>query len=302
MPLNSRLSDFASAVADLIAPWRAEISQKKDYRTTIATKPLTAWFDRAKSAGLPSTLGAYTVLVCEWTFRIRRATEDDIERVLYEMERGLCKPESPVLNRFQAHILIKSLESKLRKHLAGVRIPIVLGFPSETPQFWPYYQGEAKRQVPRRVVPRKRGRLPIVGPVLAGVLVDMLLNQENVAERADTLGQDLCSILLERKVLAVEFSKWGKKVGTLRFEGDPLLGWLAERMRVAHRRIFEQDAITLDRFLHICKTNPEEILWFARDPQLLAAVFSIAWGGSKNLSAGRSKKRRISAGRKTATV
>ncbi len=320
---NSRPHDFAGPLADLIASWRAEISDKKDYGIRIATAPLTEWFRRVGPTGISAELGVHTILACEWTFRVRRATAEDIEQVLSAMERSLCSPEKRILNRFQAHLLLKALEDALRKQMSGIRIPIALGFSSES-AFSPYDWSKTKREAPKRVIPAKRGRLPIVGPILAGVVVDVLSGGEvrccpvdnrgspdhvvidalsvgKVRREAVTLGQELCSILLGRRVLAVEFSNWRDLLGATTFAGYPLPTWMAQRMRSARRRIFEQDGYTIDRFLEVCKTSPAEILWSLLDPEVVRAVFSIEWGRSKKAVKVAEQKGRVS-GRRSAVL
>lgn len=316
---NSRHPDFAGPVADLIASWRAEVSDKKDYGIRIATAPLAEWFRRVGPTGISAELGACTILACEWTFRVRRATEEDIEQVLFAMERSLCSPEKRILNRLQAHLLMKALEDALRKQMSGVRVPIALGFFSES-AFSPYDWTNTKREAPKRVIPAKRGRLPILGPILAGVVVDVLsggevrccpvddhgspvhavmdaLSVRKVRGGAVTLGQELCSILLGRRVLALEFSNWRNLLGATTFAGYPLPTWMAQRMRSAHRRIFEQDGYTIERFLEACKIRPAEIIWSFLDPEVVRAVFSIEWGRSKKAVKVAEQKGRVPGGR-----
>ncbi len=124
---NSPLLLLAEGMVELIGKWRSEISETKDLRPKIKPNVLKGFLEMADGRGLPAILVAYTILACEWSFRIRRMTDEDIERVLYEMEAELSKPLNPIFTPFQSHILIKSIEPTLKKQMKSLRIRLSLG-------------------------------------------------------------------------------------------------------------------------------------------------------------------------------
>ena len=209
---------LAQEIAALIGEWRAEIVPNKDRQNKkLEPKAVDEYLRKAESSGVPALLLAYTLLGCEWAFRTRTATEEDVEKVLYGMQSGFCKPLHPILTSFQAHILIKSLEPSLRRQMKGVRIPIILGFDApDSDQFWSLlFSGDEKNQkrvAPKQIVKVKKGRTPLLGPIIAGVVTAALFEtaQPMIARR---MGRELAGLLLKREVQKQEFRTGRKSWG-----------------------------------------------------------------------------------------
>lgn len=283
-PLNSHVSLFAQKTSALIDQWRSEISKNKTYQPRIDPQKLKNFLKKSERYGVPATLVTLTVLSCEWVFRVRRATDEDIERELFDMERNLSKPMHSALNTFQAHLLMKSLESNLKKELRKRRIPIIFGFETGGPHpgwllFQPTEPRKPKRISPKRVIPNKRGRLPILGPILAGVVVGGLL-EEKLGKRGLKMGQELCAILTKRKVLSHEYQGWRKVVDDLSGSGDGLRNHFSDRLKRAHHEVFVTDAEkkSPEQFLRLCETEPKSVLWRLAQEDLLEIVYSAKWG------------------------
>jgi hypothetical protein len=286
-PLNSHVSLFADKMPALIDQWRSEISKNKNYRPQIDPQQLKSFLEKSETHGVPATLVALTVLSCEWVFRVRRATDEDIERELFEMRSNLSKSMHAALSRFQAHLLIKLLESNLKKELRKIRIPIIFGFESSgmDPDWFFVQPAEIrnpKRTAPKQIVPNKRGRPPILGPILAGVIVGGIL-EGKLGKDGLKMGQELCQILLKRKVLVHEYRHWRKVVDNLSDSGDGLRHHFSKRLQGAHHQTFEMqgEAISPERFLEKCETEPKSVLWWLAQENLLEIVYSAKWSSSK---------------------
>lgn len=282
--LYSYPPSLAQEIAGLIGEWRAEIVPNKDRRNKkLEPKAIDAYLRTAESSGVPALLLAYTLLGCEWAFRSRTATEEDVEKVLHGMQSGFCKPLHPVLTRFQAHILIKSLEPSLRRQMKGLRIPVILGFdaPGSEP-FWSLFLlGDGKnpkRVAPKQIVKVKKGRPPLLGPIIAGVVTAALFetDQPKIARR---MGRVLTELLLKREVQKQEFRNWEKILGALRVGGKNIRERLRDSARAAYQQSFvtKSDMMSPDLFLKKCGSNPQEVLFWFSHTEILEQVYSVKW-------------------------
>ena len=136
-----------------------------------------------------------------------------------------------------------------------------------------------KRTTPKRVVPNKRGRPPILGPILAGVTVGGII-EEKLGDEGLNMGRELCQILLKRKVLVHEYKGWRDVVDNLSDSGDGLHRYFSRRMQQGQHQTFEMqnEAISPERFLDRCKTEPKSVLWWIAQEDLLEKVYSAKWG------------------------
>ncbi len=271
-------------MAGLIDQWRVEISESKSDRPRLDPGVLERFLRKAEDHGLAAGLVAITVLSCEWVFRIRRATEEDIERMLYEMEKGFCNPSHPILTPFQAHLLVKLLEPNLRKEIENLRITLVFGFETGTQHpGWSFFADERprepKRIPPKQVVPRRRGPLPILGPIMAGAIVGTLIEEKSGTDGGE-MGRELCKILLKRKVLTHEFDAWQKTISTLSNSWRRPPVSFSECVRQAYHQTFEMsgEAVSVEMFLERCKTDPGSVLSCLAHQDILKAVYSEKWG------------------------
>lgn len=118
-----------------------------------------------------------------------------------------------------------------------------------------------QRRPPSTLVRPKRGRIPIIGPIVAGVWLDL------IAKGSEVLGMDLCRLLLQRKVRQEEFVGWRSK--------------LKEIIPELSRRTFCDD--WLDRWpladlLEQCQIKPMEA--FAHriaQHDVFRKLYSISW-------------------------
>lgn len=206
---NSPLRSAAEKMVEFIRNWRSEISDKKDIAPNISPSELEDFLTRSESQGVRPTIAAYVILGCEFTFRIRRVREKDINIFLDDMESRLGGGPEPMLTPLQAHIVVKSVEPMARKLLTKIRMPIIFG-----PLSFSDYAGLeifqtiplGQRRPPRTLVSPKRGRIPIIGPIIAGVWLDL------ITKGGGGLGVDLCRLLLQRDVQPEEFAGWRSKL------------------------------------------------------------------------------------------
>jgi hypothetical protein len=288
---NSYLPFLAKSIAELIDQWRGEISERKNFRPRLAPNKVEAYLRKAEDNGVPATLVGLTVLMCEWVFRVRRITEKDIEQLLYEMEGGFCKPRDKILTLLQARLLIKSCEKDLRKQLKNNSYPIALGFdttrgPHPRWGLSPADRGrEKKRMPPKPIVPRKTGRPPILGPIMAGVIVEALSKETtSKGKNRPNLGRELCALLLKREVQRQELTKWRKLISEIPYGEQNLRHYLKEQVQDAYYQTFERQkyAISPQEFLGKCKTEPKSALKWLASEDILTTVYSAKWGGVKN--------------------
>mgnify|MGYP001588338990 CR=1 FL=1 len=283
-PLYSYPPFLAQEMAELINVWRSEIVPNNDRRNKkLEPKAINEYLQKAESLGVPALLVTYALLGCEWVFRTRTATEEDIEEALYEMQSGFCKPLHPILTRFQAHILIKSLEPSLRRQMKGLRIPVILGFdaPGSEP-FWSLFLPgggkNQKRVTPKQIVKVKKGRLPLLGPIIAGVVTAALFetDQPKIARR---MGRELAGLLLKREVQKQEFRSWEKILGTLKIGEENIRDRLRDRARADYQQSFvtKSDMMSPELFLKKCRSSPQEVLFWFSHVEVLEQVYSAKW-------------------------
>lgn len=205
---NSPLRLVAEKMVDSIRAWRAEISEKKNLAPNISPFELEKLLKQSEEAGFNPTILVYITLGCEFTFRIRKITEQDIKIFLDEMEAKLNNEINGWLTALQAHLLVKSIEPTARKTLKKLRIPIIVGpyVISDYSGFFLSNMPLGERRPPRTIISPRRGRIPIIGPIIASVWIDSL------AKDIRDLGINLCQILLQRVVRPQEFAGWKSKL------------------------------------------------------------------------------------------
>lgn len=277
MPDNFRPLDIAREIAAFIRRWRSEISVTKDLGVTIDEQKLADFLVRMEAGGLPVTLVAYTVLYCEWQFRLRRATKEDIDRALNEMVLRLAGGPTGPFTLSQAQLLVSAIEPALRQQLKGTRIPIVFGVaPStvivENEVRWTYTP----------LVPTKRGSVPVVGPILAGLVIDELWARRG-GEPQPRLGADLCAILLRRRIVPAEYWKWQQNANAFRLsEREPpgVAQWLAARLDQSHQRAVA-NGMSAALLLEQCAEEPFGAFGDCIAVELIQAICTLPWNEKK---------------------
>lgn len=282
--LNSYLPRLAIGVAMLIDEWRAEISDKKDSRPKLQPAKIDAFLQRTHARGVPALQVALAILACEWAFRVRIASSDDIENVLYEMEASFCKPLSPMLTPFQAHLLINAVEPSLRRQMKNAWISIVHGFGTIDPHprwnAFPSYAGhKPKREVPTRIVTKKRGRPPLLGPIIAGLIVEAMA-EEFLRKGAGTVAKEIYALLLRREVQGWELKKWRTLLEGIPNQSGNMRVWMRDRMKQAYHQTFELpgEVISPEHFVERCKADPRSMLWWFEHGEIIKKLYSIKWG------------------------
>jgi hypothetical protein len=274
---NPRLLEIAKEMATLIRRWRAEMSSAKNLGVAIDEPRLADVLGRVEAGGLPVTLVVYGVLYCEWSFRVRRATNEDIESALNDIERRLCVPPRGPLTTSQAHMLVNAVEPSLRKQMQGARVPIVYGFSAETVVF--STDDATTRRAHTPVVPTRRGSLPVLGPIFAGLVTEALFAPHGDGARSN-VGADLCAILLSRKIVPLEYAKWRKTAGAFKLWKHRKAGlttWLAQFIQRRHRQLVAQEGFTAEQLLQQCAGAPEELLGRSLAPELIQKIYSVPW-------------------------
>jgi hypothetical protein len=286
---GSRISHGALPVEDigrLVSQWRAELSETKDQGVRLDTTRLGAFFESGTQSGLPVTLAVYAMLACEWLFRIRPPTKTDIDDEIEETIAALSNGGRGLQDRWRWTNIINSIKPQLQKQLRGYRIFIPVGFSSaqhKTPSLLFSDGREHAGNAARPLIPPRRGRIPLLGPIMAGIAI-MALGKQRGEGMARSLGQELCTILMNRKLLPHEFPGWTAKLETTPTSGHPsptVPMRLAGVLRTGHRRAFGS-GISLSVFIEQCFTHPRQ--WFGemtQDWDILGPVAETEWSLKK---------------------
>ncbi len=160
-----------------------------------------------QAAGVQEGLAVYVILGCEWLFRIRKVSKDEIDRMLEEIEDGFSKIMEPHL----AYWIIEAIGPTIRKFLEREgRVMVSLGLYVTDLSLHPslkglFYPEGYKRTPPKRILPPKPGRVPWPAPWIAGCMVAQLLQEKGPGRPG--LPIDLVSALLDREIEPRDFRR-----------------------------------------------------------------------------------------------
>ena len=278
---NSHLPKIVAGMVALIKKWRQEISEKKDLAPNLNTLKLETLLHRIEQEGVPLLLAAYTILACEWVFRVRQPTEEDIQNEFEGMIANLSKPSNGALTEFQARLLIQANERAIRKQLKGFRIPVAIGF--STPGWHPQWFGQQKTRTADQLIAHRRGPFPTLGPILAGLTIEALA-EEKKGSSARQLGQDVCAVLFPRKILDFEYQFWkatAVKIPDHRNYTPTPRRWLAAQVRRDYELLIERDKMTLEELLGRCNKDPENFFTALLNRDLIFSLYQQRWGKPK---------------------
>ena len=264
-------------------------------------RKIEKFLQKAERYGIPALHVARIVLACEWVFRARRITEEDIERMLAEMENGLNKPLNPVMTPFQAHLMIKALEPQLRKQLIEFMplAPLVFEPTKTEPNAWfRLFRGDAssrrKRTSPKSLLRDRTGQLPMPGPRVAGVMIEALIEQTKRRGSA-SMGTALCTLLLGRDVQGWEFKDWRDKISSLsgpqREPPEDLRTWLRKQAQFAYdQSLLPSETLSPEAFLNRCETVPSTLFFWLKNEEVFRNILLTKWtSGFKNIKKTRRK-------------
>jgi len=285
-----------AGTAELADSWRAEVAAAADRRQRrVDRKRLTRLFEGWNREWLEPGLLAYVILGCEWLFRARLGTIEDIDRELMRVEAQFCNPARGVLEPDQASLLIGALRPAITRELKEKRFLISLGSWAVRDRFarWRLF-GQAKRDGPpaREVTPvlvkRKPGG-PIAkpGPAVAGLAVEgIALEQGRPAPRAAALGLLAAEALLGRAVPTGERTRWRERFDiSLAQDHRPestaptrrtLREWLIWRFERGYSSLPSQRDWA--SFLEQCRQEPRKAFDLIADPQVVALIYELPWG------------------------
>ncbi len=294
MAINNYPSALGTGMARLIKKWRAETRNKNV--PSPEPNAIKGYLQKAERHGIPPVHMARIVLACEWVFRVRRITEEDIEQILAEMEDGFHKHENPVMSRFQAHLMIKAVEPQLRKQIIRHMpvVPLVFEPTITDPNAWfsmfsDHLPSPRNRTAPTSLLRDRSGRIPMPGPRVAGVMVEALVEQTKPRGSA-SLGTALGTLLLGREVQSWEFKDWRDKISALMGpRQDPPLDlrtWLGKQAKFAFdQSLLSSEAESPDDFLTRCEFNPPSVFFWLKNEEVFRRVLLTKWtSGFKNLS------------------
>jgi hypothetical protein len=129
----------------------------------------------------------------------------------------------------------------------------------------------------------RRGSLPVVGPIVAGLLTEAFGEQHGHAARA-SIGVELCAILLNRTIVRLEYARWKQNAAAYKVsERDPpgLVQLLAGPIYATYRRHVEENAMSAETLLEECAENPYGVLGECAAPTDVLRVYALPWNAGK---------------------
>ena len=260
-----------SAAVALIRGWREGVrDQWSPGELQIDLHALRELLELWKRLGLDPGLLLYVLLGTEWIFRARPMTEEDMERELGKIESNLSKPDRPVLEPWQASLVVSALTPSLRKQMSGARYLVSLGRWTEPDRhraldLLAHARSESPppRRGPQHLLEGKTGPVPKVGPIVAALLAERMARQvtaQPVPRRS--VGLAVARLLLCREVVSSEVLSWRRAI----LAAQPPAGY-EERRRT--RETEEKPAgargqasfTVLDWLLERWRKNAEFALW-----------------------------------------
>ena len=198
-------SEAIEWVVNRIHDWRKEAGNTLKIRQESRESLLDA-LDLIQAAGVEEGLAVYVILGCEWLFRLKKFSGDDINRMLGEIEDGL----SEIMERHLAYWVTEAIAPKIRKLLeregrmlvsfGRLYVPDISLDPSLKALFYP--EGYERAPPERISLPTKRGPIPWPAPWIAGCTIAKMLGQEG-GEVEPAI--EVVSVLLGRPIEPIEF-------------------------------------------------------------------------------------------------
>jgi hypothetical protein len=294
---------MAEEAVELLRGWRAEAAKQwTDMPVEADPEALRTVLQSGEAFGVKLLASLCVVLKCEWLYRARRATADDIEGELWGIRNGLSKSLRGALTPDQAALVVEALRAGITKRLQSRRYLVSLRTWAVPAHGLPFRGGGTKcrpenaTDFPVDVVKTKRGRVPKVGPMVASVLYAGLLERAGAApSKADRLGADLGSVLLSRTVLLPEFRGW--KAALDRPVPDPahpeeqttLRSWLVSRA-AGGPSFLERDR-GWQMLRDLAAREPQTVFVGRRDAQVAARLYAITWSEKNPSKKGSSSRR-----------
>lgn len=282
---NLPISQAAGQVAALVHGWRCEVpKQWGPGKLKINQDELRGILETWKAAGLDPKMLACAVLGSEWLFRARKANDQDVERELVKIQRGMSNRLRGGMGPEQAGLILEVLPA-LRKNLSKRRFLVSLGTWAVQPRGFPF--GSADSPFPittaKPLVKLKQGPIANLGPIVTALLT------EGVARSAVGIGQsiglDVASLLSNRKVIMPELEAWKQTVrfriecptgiGPNPAEGCTFEGWLVSRFL----RIYSSTVKPLkwDEFLAHVKRDPEWTFYCIADTPMIGTLYELSF-------------------------
>lgn len=288
------LEQLAAEVAELVEACRGEISERGVRR--IDRTQLGVLLERWSRAGLDPGLLAYVILACEWLFRARCATGQDVRRTLEQLEAGLCNPLRGPLEADQAALLIEGLRPVLERQLRGRRFLVSLGLwaVGRFSKWQAWATGTRGREGivrPALQVRKKRGgRIPTLAPIVAGCVAEALAREDAGPESAEPLGLAVTEVLLRRMVPAGEYRRWGRNLDRV-VENEPpaesgaappmtARQWLTRRSAFGYGMLCPRLAGTT--LPQECRHDPRQAFDVLGNSELVAILYSLSWASERN--------------------
>jgi len=119
--------DFARVVVQVRRWRRAVAGEWSPAELTIELGGLRDLFTMWQAFGLDPGALLHVILGTEWLFRARRTTDEDVERELAKLESNLAKPLRPLLEPYQAAILVSALAGPIAQRMKDERYLVCLG-------------------------------------------------------------------------------------------------------------------------------------------------------------------------------
>jgi hypothetical protein len=294
VPETPPLHEMARDAVELIRGWRSEVEPQWTHAALkVDPQALADVLECGRALGVEPLMTLCAVLACEWLYRARRATPEDIEAELWGIRNGLASSRNGSLSPDQAALVAEALRLEVTKQLRSRRFLVSLRTWAVPASGLPFRSGRLKQRpgampdAPLPLVRMKRGPIPNLGPIVAAVIAAGMAHRATGSRpNADKHGAQLAHVLLRRGVLLPEFRGWQAKLkspisdplpGSPRPEERATLGlWLVDRFSRHYNSLGLGDSWeTLQQGI---ARDPAWAFVCAGDAGLAAQLYAIGWG------------------------
>lgn len=302
---NAHFLDLVAREATYwIARWRQEVSGTAgSARVEVHAHDLADVLKKAEGLRVDPYLVAFIVIGSEWLCRARPLTSKEIASCQEEMERHVRRVLLDEMKPEVASNLARLVERGISFPRTG-RFLISLGEWGTREHAWRRLRfSEARGSLGALagiVFPAKRGAVPELAPILAGLVVEGAAEKIMPARSGtNALGRQIATVLRGRPIQIGEFGLWREKLSVplpdhagVRGESpraESLREWLIERWRWTYETAFDERSFDWwgRRFIRSrhdwagfmvqLAHNPFALFGPLVDPDVLMRLYSISW-------------------------
>ena len=157
---------------------------------------LLDFLKKVEATEISSGLVFYSILACEWLFRIKKAGPEEIQNILRKIEKEFTR----LTDRDLAYYLTEALRPRIEEiFFEEGRTLLSLGthFPRKTWQERDYENDPNNKKLPEKIAPLKRGKIPHPGQWIAGLTLEFFRKEKGLKNIELPLPEFLLLLFLE---------------------------------------------------------------------------------------------------------